>query len=119
MALTPEQTTIATQMLKARVHPSVIRDVLGVDQRTLNGLARKYNLASDAKSVSRTNAPPAIRRQAALILKAKDFHSTYAILASLPSPEHTSLLLREIAQKVQSQDHEADPRSPADGDESR
>ena len=113
MALKPyEQCTIA-QLIRGKMPKPVIRALLNIDMRTLQGYIDQHNLqvADETITVPRGDTPHAIHRAAKTIVLHRNLYEMMEILSGLVAEER-ALLYREIAQLLES---ETTKMAPANG----
>jgi len=99
MVLDAEQVTAITQMLKANVPAAVICDLLSIDPRTLDALAKRRGLKTSAPRLGRIRVPQRIERQAKAFLDRPEMGNLLAMLESLEAPGETALFLRAVAER--------------------
>ena len=113
MALKPyEQCTIA-QLIRGKMPKPVIRALLNIDMRTLQGYIDQHNLhvADETITVPRGDTPHAIHRAAKTIVLHRNLYEIMEILSGLVVEER-ALLYREIAQLLESETTKISKRTP-------
>lgn len=100
MALTNYQRLIATRLLKAGTPSHTVRELMGIDPRTLKDLIEELGLKEDSRTpVPRAPASSTIRRHAKQLLTSNLPDSLNLLYA--PDDAEIMLILREVAQHVQ------------------
>jgi len=125
MSLNPDQQCIATLLVQAEVGVESIKEILGVDKRTITKYIKLQGLTPNTKAGHPGNGRPAarpkplprelpsnIRRVAEDFVETRDLQQLCDAIDALDYPS-TVLLLRHIGQLLQTEE----PSSPDDGEE--
>ena len=104
MALTSAQQCIIAQLVRVGMPKSVIRAILDIDMRTLQGCIDDNNLQviDETISISRDKTPQVIHRAAKTFVEHRNLYELMEILNGLDQ-ESRALLYREIAQILESE----------------
>ena len=125
MSLNPDQQCITTLLVQAEVGVESIKEILGVDKRTITKYIKVQGLAPSPKTAHPGNGSPAARpktlprelpshigRVAEDFVQTRDLPQLCDAIDALDYPS-TVLLLRHIGQLLQTEN----PSSPDDGEE--
>jgi hypothetical protein len=125
MSLNPDQQCITTLLVQSEVGVESIREILGVDKRTITKYIKRQGLSPHTKTAPPGNGTPAarpkplprelpsqIRRVAEDFVQTRDLQQLCDVIDTLDYPS-TVLLLRHIAQLLQTQN----PSSPDESEE--
>jgi hypothetical protein len=118
MALTSAQQCIIAQLVRVGMPKPVIRAILDIDMRTLQGYIDDNNLqvVDETISLSRGQTPQAIHRAAKTFVEHRNLYDLMAVLNGL-AQESRALLYREIAQILESEGKGKKPPEGGNGHE--
>ncbi len=104
MALKSAEQCIIAQLVRVGMPKAVIRAILDIDMRTLQGYIEDNNLqvADETIAISRGKTPQAIHRAAKMFVEHRNLYELMEVLYALPQ-EARALLYREIAQILESE----------------
>jgi len=104
MALNSAQQCVIAQLVRVGMPKPVIRAILDIDMRTLQGYIDDNNLqvVDETISISRGKTPQAIHRAAKTFVEHRNLYELMEVLNDL-DPESRALLYREIAQILESE----------------
>ena len=117
MALKAYQQCIIAQLIRAGMPKPVIRAMLTIDMRTLQGYIDENNLQvrEDTIAIPRKETPHAIYRAAKTIVERHRLYDMMDILDGLTKGER-ALLCREVAQLLESAPREKKPANGTKGE---
>jgi hypothetical protein len=104
MALKSAEQCIIAQLVRVGMPKPVIRAILDIDMRTLQGYIDDNNLqvVDETIAISRGKTPQAIHRAAKTFVEHRNLYELMEVLTGLPQ-ELRALLYREIAQILESE----------------